>query len=109
PFIFIYKRKKKSEEVFSFHFGPLGIARGCGWQKFGALINIGAYYIVGVPSAAFLAFFSHLSGKGLWMGIMFGTFTQLVFFLCFTLSADWEKEVASPLNPPLIILLTLPS
>ncbi|XP_031477557.2 protein DETOXIFICATION 16-like [Nymphaea colorata] len=69
-----------------------GIARGCGWQKFGALVNIGAYYIVGVPAAVFLAFFSRLSGKGLWMGIMFGTFTQLVFFLCFTLSADWEKE-----------------
>ncbi|KAF3794993.1 putative multidrug resistance protein [Nymphaea thermarum] len=69
-----------------------GIARGCGWQKFGALVNIGAYYIVGVPSATFLAFFSHLSGEGLWMGIMFGTVTQLVFFLCFTLSADWEKE-----------------
>ncbi|XP_031474504.2 protein DETOXIFICATION 16-like [Nymphaea colorata] len=86
-----------------------GIIRGCGWQKFGALVNIGAYYIVGVPAAAFLAFFSHLSGMGLWMGIMFGTFTQLVFFLCFTLSADWEKEVSSPLNPPLIILLTLSS
>ena len=41
----------------------LGTARGCGWQKIAALINLGAYYIVGVPSAVLLAFVFKLGGK----------------------------------------------
>ncbi|XP_015641495.1 protein DETOXIFICATION 16 isoform X1 [Oryza sativa Japonica Group] len=39
-----------------------GVARGCGWQKIGACVNLGAYYIVGIPSAYLIAFILHLSG-----------------------------------------------
>ncbi|KAK3437712.1 hypothetical protein EUGRSUZ_C02272 [Eucalyptus grandis] len=45
-----------------------GIARGCGWQKIGAVINLGAYYLLGIPVAVFLAFVCHFGGKGLWDG-----------------------------------------
>ena len=41
----------------------LGTARGCGWQKIGAFVNLGAYYIVGIPSAVLLAFVLHIGGK----------------------------------------------
>ncbi|KAL6650563.1 hypothetical protein ACP70R_009488 [Stipagrostis hirtigluma subsp. patula] len=37
-----------------------GIARGCGWQKIGACVNLGAYYLVGIPAAFCLAFVYHL-------------------------------------------------
>ncbi|XP_043695206.1 protein DETOXIFICATION 16-like isoform X2 [Telopea speciosissima] len=40
-----------------------GTARGCGWQKIGAFINLGAYYLVGIPSAILLAFVLHIGGK----------------------------------------------
>ena len=40
-----------------------GIARGCGWQKIGAFVNLGSYYIVGIPSAVFLAFLLHIGGR----------------------------------------------
>ncbi|KAF2311462.1 hypothetical protein GH714_023254 [Hevea brasiliensis] len=40
-----------------------GTARGCGWQKIGACVNLGAYYLVGLPSAIVLTFFFHLGGK----------------------------------------------
>ena len=40
-----------------------GIARGCGWQKIGAYVNLGSYYIVGIPSAVLLAFVLHVGGK----------------------------------------------
>ncbi|XP_058091623.1 protein DETOXIFICATION 16-like isoform X4 [Magnolia sinica] len=40
-----------------------GTARGCGWQKTGALINLGAFYIVGIPTSVLLAFFFHVGGK----------------------------------------------
>ncbi|KAG1334157.1 protein DETOXIFICATION 16-like [Cocos nucifera] len=41
----------------------LGVARGCGWQKIGAVVNLGAYYLVGIPSAILLAFVLHVGGK----------------------------------------------
>ncbi|KAK9162412.1 hypothetical protein Syun_003314 [Stephania yunnanensis] len=40
-----------------------GATRGCGRQKLGALINLGAYYLVGVPSAVLFAFFFKIGGK----------------------------------------------
>ena len=40
-----------------------GIARGCGWQKIGAFVNLGSYYIVGVPFGILLAFVFHIGGK----------------------------------------------
>lgn len=39
-----------------------GVARGCGWQELGAFVNLGAFYGVGVPMSAVLAFIFHLSG-----------------------------------------------
>lgn len=40
-----------------------GIARGCGWQKLGAFVNLGSYYLVGVPFAVVLAFVLHMKGE----------------------------------------------
>ena len=41
----------------------LGVARGCGWQKIGAFVNLGAFYAVSIPSAILLAFVFHFNGK----------------------------------------------
>jgi len=40
----------------------LGVARGCGWQKIGACVNLGAYYLIGIPAAFCFAFLYHLGG-----------------------------------------------
>ncbi|KAB1220004.1 MATE efflux family protein 7 [Morella rubra] len=40
-----------------------GAARGCGWQKIGAYVNLGSYYLVGIPAAILLAFVLHIGGK----------------------------------------------
>ncbi|KAI3836138.1 hypothetical protein MKX03_028117 [Papaver bracteatum] len=40
-----------------------GTARGCGWQNIGAYVNLGSYYLVGIPSAVLLAFVLHVGGK----------------------------------------------
>lgn len=40
-----------------------GTARGCGWQKIGAFVNLGSYYLVGIPAAVVLAFVLHIGGK----------------------------------------------
>jgi Na+-driven multidrug efflux pump len=39
-----------------------GVIRGCGLQKIGACVNLGAYYLVGVPAALCFAFFYHFGG-----------------------------------------------
>jgi Na+-driven multidrug efflux pump len=40
-----------------------GTARGVGWQKIGAYVNLGSYYLVGIPAAVVLAFVLHIGGK----------------------------------------------
>ncbi|KAK1280277.1 MATE efflux family protein 5 [Acorus gramineus] len=69
-----------------------GNARGCGWQKIGAFINLGAYYVVGIPCAILLAFVFHVGGKGLWMGIICGLVVQVLLLSTITLCTNWEKE-----------------
>ncbi|KAK7314618.1 hypothetical protein VNO77_33145 [Canavalia gladiata] len=69
-----------------------GIARGSGWQKIGAFVNLGSFYCVGVPSAVVLAFVLHMKAKGLWLGIVFAFIVQVIFFGVITIRASWEKE-----------------
>ncbi|KAL4654578.1 hypothetical protein ACB092_01G389600 [Castanea dentata] len=70
-----------------------GAARGCGWQKIGALVNLGAYYLVGIPISITLAFVYHNGVKGLLMGIIVALFMQALLLWMVTLCSDWEKEV----------------
>uniref|UniRef100_A0A0D9W3Z8 Protein DETOXIFICATION n=1 Tax=Leersia perrieri TaxID=77586 RepID=A0A0D9W3Z8_9ORYZ len=69
-----------------------GVARGCGWQKIGAIVNLGAYYLVGIPAALCFAFVYHLGGMGLWLGIMCALVVQMLLLLAITLCTNWEKE-----------------
>ncbi|KAF6173169.1 hypothetical protein GIB67_028467 [Kingdonia uniflora] len=38
-------------------------ASGCGWQKIGSFVNLGAYYLIGIPSSLLFAFVLHVRGK----------------------------------------------
>ncbi|KAK4567616.1 hypothetical protein RGQ29_003397 [Quercus rubra] len=69
-----------------------GNARGCGWQKIGAYINLGSYYIVGIPAAILLAFVFHLEGKGLWLGMICALVVQMSSLLTITIRTNWEQE-----------------
>ncbi|KAL6840715.1 hypothetical protein ACP4OV_029579 [Aristida adscensionis] len=40
-----------------------GVAVGCGWQAFVAYVNVGCYYIVGVPLGVFLGFYLDLGAR----------------------------------------------
>ncbi|GLT28860.1 hypothetical protein SLA2020_037640 [Shorea laevis] len=72
-----------------------GVARGGGWQLWGAYINFGAYYLVGLPVAAVLAFIAHLRGKGLWIGFIIGSIVQTALLLLITVHTNWKKQVHS--------------
>lgn len=69
-----------------------GTARGCGWQKIAAVVNLGAYYLLGLPFGIILAFVFHIGGKGLWTGIIVALFAQALLLLVVALRTDWEKE-----------------
>lgn len=69
-----------------------GVLTGCGRQKIGARVNLGAYYLAGIPMAVLLAFVLHLNGMGLWLGIVCGSLTKLVLLMWITLRINWEKE-----------------
>ncbi|KAI3785233.1 hypothetical protein L1987_44348 [Smallanthus sonchifolius] len=69
-----------------------GVARGSGWQHIGAYINLGSYYLVGIPMALVLGFVVHLKGKGLWSGLVIGSIVQCILLILITCSTNWEKE-----------------
>ncbi|XP_065860244.1 protein DETOXIFICATION 16-like [Euphorbia lathyris] len=69
-----------------------GNARGCGWQKIGAIINLGSYYLVGLPCSILFAFTLHIGGKGLWLGITCALTTQVLCLLIFTIRTDWDQQ-----------------
>ncbi|KAL0395908.1 UNVERIFIED_CONTAM: protein DETOXIFICATION 6 [Sesamum calycinum] len=69
-----------------------GVARGGGWQRIGAYVNLGAYYVVGIPVALLMGFGLHLKGKGLWTGTIVGGAVQFVLLSIVTCLTDWEKQ-----------------
>ncbi|KAJ4870795.1 MATE efflux family protein [Raphanus sativus] len=69
-----------------------GVARGCGWQKIGACVNLGSYYLVGVPLGLLLGFHLHLGGRGLWLGIVTALIVQVLSLSTITLVTNWDKE-----------------
>ncbi|KAL5079523.1 hypothetical protein RYX36_007944 [Vicia faba] len=69
-----------------------GNARGCGWQKIGAYVNMGSYYLVGIPLAIVLAFALRMGGMGLWLGIICALIVQVFSLTIVTIRTDWENE-----------------
>ncbi|CAN1797691.1 Protein DETOXIFICATION 14 [Linum perenne] len=69
-----------------------GVVRGSGKQNLGAFVNLGAYYVVGTPLAAILAFVAHLRGKGLLIGLATGSGLQAAMFAFRIITTDWEQQ-----------------
>ncbi|GMY18481.1 protein DETOXIFICATION 12-like [Fagus crenata] len=71
-----------------------GVARGTGWQHIGAYVNLGAFYLCGIPVAVALGFLTKLRGRGLWIGILTGAFLQSVMLSIITSCTNWEKQAS---------------
>ncbi|XAR62120.1 hypothetical protein NMG60_11016745 [Bertholletia excelsa] len=70
-----------------------GVAVGSGWQSKVAYINLGCYYLVGVPLGVALGWLSDLVVQGIWGGMIFGgTVVQTVILAVITMKCDWESE-----------------
>ncbi|XP_050215297.1 protein DETOXIFICATION 27-like [Mercurialis annua] len=69
-----------------------GVAVGSGWQALVAFVNIGSYYIVGVPLGVCLGWLLHFGFTGIWAGMLIGTLVQTLILTMVTMKCDWEKE-----------------
>ncbi|KAG2405442.1 hypothetical protein LR48_Vigan03g202500 [Vigna angularis] len=70
-----------------------GVAIGAGWQSIVAYVNLGCYYIIGIPVGIVLGNFLDLQVKGIWIGMLFGTFIQTVVLTVITYKTDWDEQV----------------
>ncbi|XP_031483541.1 protein DETOXIFICATION 33-like [Nymphaea colorata] len=71
-----------------------GVAVGAGWQAVIAYINIGCYYIVGLPAGILLGFTLKFGVEGIWGGMITGIALQTLILIVITASTDWEKEAS---------------
>ncbi|KAL3620154.1 hypothetical protein CASFOL_035066 [Castilleja foliolosa] len=62
-----------------------GVAVGNGWQVSVALINVGCYYVFGLPFGAFLGYKLNLGVKGIWLGMLAGCLLQTVILSLYML------------------------
>ncbi|CAI0470300.1 unnamed protein product [Linum tenue] len=70
-----------------------GVAVGGGWQALVAYINLFCYYAVGLPLGFFLGYKTSMHVKGIWLGMIFGTFLQTLILICIICKTNWNKEV----------------
>jgi len=71
-----------------------GVAVGVGWQALVAFVNVGCYYVVGVPLALLLGYKMNLGAKGIWSGMIGGTVLQILVLMFITYRTDWNKEAS---------------
>ncbi|XVF59069.1 hypothetical protein PTKIN_Ptkin07bG0245200 [Pterospermum kingtungense] len=70
-----------------------GVAVGSGWQSYVAYINLGCYYLIGLPLGFLMGWGFHLEVMGIWGGMIFGgTAIQTVILAIITMRCDWDKE-----------------
>ncbi|KAG7960284.1 hypothetical protein I3843_10G115900 [Carya illinoinensis] len=70
-----------------------GIAVGAGQQSVVAYVNIGCYFLIGVPAGVFLGYLVHLGIKGIWIGMIIGVVAQSLVLSYITFKTDWNEQV----------------
>ncbi|KAG8372245.1 hypothetical protein BUALT_Bualt12G0046400 [Buddleja alternifolia] len=71
-----------------------GVAIGAGWQSVVVYVNLGSYYLIGIPFGIILGYVIKLQVKGVWIGMLIGTFIQTIILVIITYRTDWNKQVS---------------
>ncbi|OMO49410.1 Multi antimicrobial extrusion protein [Corchorus olitorius] len=75
-----------------------GVAVGAGWQSIVAWVNVASYYLIGIPIGVVLGYVFHMQVKGVWIGMLLGTFVQTVILVIITWKTDWDRQVVLARN-----------
>ncbi|KAL6127150.1 hypothetical protein ACLB2K_075193 [Fragaria x ananassa] len=70
-----------------------GVAIGGGWQGLVAYINLGCYYIFGLPFGYILGYVVGWGVTGIWGGMICGTALQTLLLVIVLYRTNWNKEV----------------
>lgn len=70
-----------------------GTLRAVGKQSAGALINLTAYYVFGLPLGLWLCFQGGYGLQGLWAGLSFSLFYAAAFIIWIVTRLDWPHAV----------------
>nr|XP_034924526.1 protein DETOXIFICATION 24-like [Populus alba] len=70
-----------------------GVAVGAGVQSMVAFVNLGSYYIIGLPAGILLGYVVHLEVQGLWMGLLSGVVVQTLILSYIIWRTDWDEQV----------------
>ncbi|KAK3133820.1 hypothetical protein QOZ80_6AG0541520 [Eleusine coracana subsp. coracana] len=71
-----------------------GVAIGGGWQGLVAYINIGCYYVFGLPLGYLLGYRFNFGVGGIWFGMLCGIALQTLILLVVVWRTDWKAEAA---------------
>ncbi|WRX18687.1 Multi antimicrobial extrusion protein - like 10 [Theobroma cacao] len=69
-----------------------GVLRGTARPKVGANINLGCFYLVGMPVAVWLGFFAGFDFKGLWLGLLAAQGSCMLTMMMVLVRTDWDSE-----------------
>ncbi|XP_022151982.1 protein DETOXIFICATION 30 [Momordica charantia] len=71
-----------------------GVAVGAGWQAVVAYVNIGCYYVFGVPLGLLMGYKFDFGVSGIWSGMMCGTIIQTCILTGMIYRTNWNKEAS---------------
>ncbi|KAL6954651.1 Protein DETOXIFICATION 31 [Sarracenia purpurea var. burkii] len=71
-----------------------GVAIGAGWQAYVAYVNIGCYYVIGIPLGLVGGFVLDQGVRGIWYGMLFGTVLQTCVLFLMIYRTNWSKEAS---------------
>ncbi|XP_042505627.1 protein DETOXIFICATION 49-like [Macadamia integrifolia] len=69
-----------------------GVLRGTAQPRVGANINLGSFYLVGMPVAVGLGFFAGYDFKGLWLGLLAAQFSCMVIMILVLGRTNWDLQ-----------------
>ncbi|KAF8063707.1 DTX14 [Scenedesmus sp. PABB004] len=72
----------------------MGVLRGAGRPGVGAVLNIIAYWMLGVPLAWLFGLRMRMSTRGFWLGLLVTSAGQSLVQLAVLARLDWREEVA---------------
>ncbi|XP_008241842.1 PREDICTED: protein DETOXIFICATION 49-like [Prunus mume] len=69
-----------------------GVLRGSARPTLGAAINLGSFYVVGLPVSLFMAFVMDLGLLGLWLGLLAAQLVCFALMVIVLIKTDWTAQ-----------------